>query len=247
MKNKQLYGLLGRSISHSYSPDYFNRKFLNENIDAEFVLFDLQNIEQILEIVKTTPNLSGFSVTVPYKQEVIKLLKDISPEAKEIGAVNCVKVSETGLTGYNSDVIGFRESLKPLLKNRTGLEALILGTGGAAKAVAYILKELLVPFQFVSRTRKNRAIIYEDLDKKILESSRLIVNASPVGMFPHVDEAPAIPYNYLTRDHILYDLIYNPAETLFLKNGRQAGAVVKNGLEMLHLQAEAAWKIWQKK
>ena len=178
MNNKRLYGLLGRSISHSYSPGYFNSKFLKENIDAEFVLFDIQRLEHLSKIVKTTPNLAGLSVTIPYKQEVIKLLKEISTEAKEIEAVNCVKVSETGLAGYNTDVIGFRESLKPLLKNRTGIEALILGTGGASKAVAYVLKELLIPFRFVSRNSNNAVITYEDIDQRLIESSLLISTSS---------------------------------------------------------------------
>ena len=247
MKNRALYGLLGKSISHSFSPDYFNNKFLREKIDAEFVLFDIQSIDELPGLLKKNPGLKGFSVTIPYKQAVLGYLNDISPEAREIGAVNCVKVSESGLEGYNTDVIGFKKSLEPLIEGETDLKALILGTGGAAKAVAFVLTALGISFDFVSRRGNNQALSYNALGKTIVESSRLIINTTPAGMFPMVDAAPAIPYQYLTKHHLLYDLIYNPEETLFLKKGRRKGAVTKNGLEMLHLQAEAAWEIWQRK
>lgn len=245
MKGKPLYGIVGKNIGHSFSPGYFNAKFLREHINAAFELIDLPRIEELTGYIRSHPELMGFSVTIPYKQAIIKLLDGLSAEARKIGAVNCVKVTPEGLTGYNTDITGFGESLKPLLKGKNNLNALILGTGGASKAVAFVLKKLSVPFKFVSRNPDSNQLNYDELDKELIISCPLIVNTTPAGMYPFVDTAPNIPYRYLTKNHILYDLIYNPEETLFLKRGREAGAVVKNGLEMLHIQAEAAWKIWQ--
>ncbi len=245
MNNKSaLYGLLGRNISHSFSPGYFTNKFLKENIDARFDLFDIHSINELPNLLKSMPELRGFSVTIPYKQEVMNFLDHISPEAINIGAVNCVKVTKNGLAGYNTDAIGFLNSLKPLIQGKTNINALLLGTGGASKAVAYVLKSLSIPFKTISRTAGDNIVTYDELNKEIIKSSQLIINATPVGMFPNIDKAPSIPYEHLTKHHILYDLVYNPAETLFLKKGRREGAVIKNGLEMLHLQAEAAWEIW---
>ena len=247
MDNKSaLYGLLGRNISHSFSPGYFNNRFLKENIDARFDLFDIHSINELSNLLKSTPELRGFSVTIPYKQEVMNFLDRISPEAKNIGAVNCVKVTKDGLAGYNTDAIGFLNSLKPLIQGKTNINALLLGTGGASKAVAYVLTNLSIPFKTISRRAGDNLLTYDELDKTIIKSSQLIINATPLGMYPYINEAPSIPYEYLTEHHILYDLIYNPAETLFLKKGRREGAVIKNGLEMLYLQAEAAWEIWHK-
>jgi len=247
MDNKSaLYGLLGRNISHSFSPGYFNNRFLKENIDARFDLFDIHSINELSNLLKSTPELRGFSVTIPYKQEVMNFLDRISPEAKNIGAVNCVKVTKDGLAGYNTDAIGFLNSLKPLIQGKKNINALLLGTGGASKAVAYVLTNLSIPFKTISRRAGDNLLTYDELDKTIIKSSQLIINATPLGMYPYINEAPSIPYEYLTEHHILYDLIYNPAETLFLKKGRREGAVIKNGLEMLYLQAEAAWEIWHK-
>jgi len=245
MSNKKLFGILGRNIGHSFSPKYFNRKFLKENINAEFVLFDLQNIELLPEMVNSNSNLSGLSVTIPYKQEVFKYLQGVSKEAERIGAVNCIKIAEDGLTGYNTDVIGFKNSLLPLIEKKTNLSALILGTGGASKAVAFVLNELNISFKFISRTKKDGILTYREIDQSSIDHNLLIINTTPLGMFPKTDVSPEIPYQYLTENHILFDLIYNPEETRFLEEGKRAGALTKNGLEMLHLQAEAAWKIWQ--
>jgi len=245
MSNKKLFGIVGRNIGHSFSPKYFNRKFLNENIDAEFLLFDLENIELLPEIVNSNPNLEGISVTIPYKQEVFKYLQGVSKEAENIGAVNCIKITKDGLTGYNTDVIGFKNSLLPLIEKRTNLSALVLGTGGASKAVAFVLNELNIPYKFVSRTKNDGILTYQEIDQSIIEKNLLIINTTPLGMSPKTDASPELPYQHLTENHILFDLIYNPEETKFLKEGRRAEALTKNGLEMLHLQAEAAWEIWQ--
>jgi shikimate dehydrogenase len=245
MSNKKLFGILGRNIGHSFSPKYFNRKFLKENINAEFVLFDLQNIELLPEMVNSKSNLSGLSVTIPYKQEVFKYLQGVSNEAERIGAVNCIKITKDGLIGYNTDVIGFKNSLLPLIAKKTNLSALILGTGGASKAVAFVLNELNIPFKFVSRTKNDGILTYREINQSSIAHNLLIINTTPLGMFPKTDTSPDIPYQYLTENHILFDLIYNPEETRFLKEGKRAGALTKNGLEMLQFQAEAAWKIWQ--
>ena len=241
------YGIVGYPLGHSFSPGYFNEKFKNENIDAVYEKYELPVITDLLAITDYTQNLCGFNVTIPYKEKVMTYLDSISPEARAIGAVNVVKVTEKDgkrrLEGYNSDVIGFTRSIKPLLeKHHT--KALVLGTGGASKAVVYGLHKLGLETLLVSRFKKDNTIQDEQIHEKLLSEYTVIVNCTPCGMAPHFDECPAIPYQSLTSRHLLYDLIYNPDETLFLKNGRERGAVTKNGLEMLLLQADGSWEIW---
>ena len=238
------YGLIGYPLGHSFSRKFFTEKFEKEGIDAQYLNFEIPSIEEFPDIIKNTPGLRGLNVTIPYKQQVMQYLDDISEEAKAIGAVNVVKVRKEGLTGYNSDVIGFVNSIKPLLKPHHK-KALILGTGGASKAIHYGLTEKLgMETLFVSRKAHEGVITYKDVAADVLQEYEVIVNCSPVGMFPHVEECPPLPYEAMNGNHLLYDLVYNPLETLFMKKGAEQGATVKNGLEMLHLQAIASWKFW---
>jgi shikimate dehydrogenase len=243
------YGLIGYPLGHSFSRQFFTEKFEKEKIDAQYLNFEIPSIEEFPKIIESHPELRGLNVTIPYKQQVMQYLDDISEEAKAIGAVNVVSVkpqsnSQPYLKGYNSDVIGFVESIKPLLKPHHQ-KALILGTGGASKAIHYGLEEKLgMETLFVSRTQRNDVITYNDITPEVLKEYEVIVNCSPVGMFPHVDECPALPYEAMNGNHLLYDLVYNPLETLFMKKGAAQGATVKNGLEMLHLQAIASWEFW---
>jgi len=241
------YGLIGYPLGHSFSRKFFTEKFAKEGIDAQYLNFEIPSIEEFPEIIKNNPTLRGLNVTIPYKQQVMQYLDDLSEEVKAIGAVNVVKVAKEGLTGYNSDVIGFVDSIKTLLKPHHK-KALILGTGGASKAIRYGLEEKLgMETLFVSRTARKGMITYEEVTTEVLKEYEVIVNCSPVGMFPHVDECPALPYKAMNENHLLYDLVYNPLETLFMKKGAEQGAAVKNGLEMLHLQAIASWNIWHDK
>lgn len=238
------YGLIGYPLGHSFSRKFFTEKFATEGIDAQYLNFEIPSIEEFPEIIKNNPTLRGLNVTIPYKQQVMQYLDEISKEAKAIGAVNVVKVSKEGLIGYNSDVIGFVNSIRPLLKPHHK-KALILGTGGASKAIHYGLEEKLgMETLFVSRTARQGMITYEEVTTEVLKEYEVIVNCSPAGMFPHVDECPALPYEDMNERHLLYDLVYNPLETLFMKKGATMGACVKNGLEMLHLQALESWRIW---
>ena len=244
------YGLIGFPLKHSFSKGYFNEKFASENIDAEYVNFEIPSIELFKDVIDQNPNLKGLNVTIPYKEQVIPYLDDLSPDARKIGAINVIKIirepkGKTKLVGYNSDIIGFVESIEPLLLPQHK-KALILGTGGASKAVFHGLQKLGIEAKFVSRTARFGMFTYEELTKEIIEEYKVIVNCTPVGMFPHVDECPDIPYQYLTPEHLLYDLLYNPNTTLFMKKGEEEGAVTKNGLEMLLLQAFAAWEIWHR-
>ena len=244
------YGLLGYPLGHSFSKTYFNQKFEAEKIDAEYVNFEIPNIKEIKNVLRENPDLGGLNVTIPYKEQVIPYLDDLDADARQIGAVNVIKFTKglfgkTKLIGYNSDIIGFKQSIEPLLKP-THQKALILGTGGASKAVYQGLKQLGVGSTFVSRSHKEGCITYEEITPKIMSQYIVIVNTTPLGMFPTVNARPNIPYEELTPDHVLYDLLYNPDETLFMKKGKERGATVKNGLEMLLLQAFAAWQIWQK-
>lgn len=245
----ELYGLLGYPLGHSFSAKYFAEKFLKEGINASYRNFEYPSVKEAMNFLSSQQELKGFNVTIPYKQDVMPYLSGLSPEAKAIGAVNvvCVKHSEDGqvlLYGCNSDVIGFRESIRPLLRKSLHKRALVLGTGGASKAVVHGLHQLGIEPTYVSRTPAEGRLTYADLTQDVINSHKVIVNCSPVGMFPKVDACPDIPYQWLTPDHLLYDLVYNPLETLFMKRGAAQGAVVKNGLEMLHLQAEAAWDMW---
>lgn len=246
---QQLYGLIGRTLGHSFSRDYFNRKFEAEGIDAEYVNFELPDIGDLMEALAETPNLCGLNVTIPYKEQVIPYLNALSDNARAIGAVNTIAVdydSRGGitLTGHNTDVVGFTDSIRPLIKPDM-LRALILGTGGASKAVAHGLRELGIVPTFVSRSPGEGRLTYADLTPEVMQEHLVIVNTTPLGMWPAVDSAPDIPYNLLTPSHLCYDLIYNPDVTTFMRRASEQGATVKNGLEMLLLQAFAAWQIWQ--
>ena len=244
-KEKDVYGLIGYPLGHSFSRAFFTEKFQREHINAEYRNFEIPEASQLLDIVRETPNLKGLNCTIPHKQAIIPFLDELSDEAREIGAVNVVKVMPGGkLKGYNADIIGFMDSIRPLLKPHHR-RALVLGTGGASKAVCAGLSKLGLEWMYVSRTPKEGQLTYADLTEDVLAGYQVIVNCSPVGMYPHVDETPALPYHLLTKDYLLYDLIYNPEMTRFMQLGQARGATVKNGLEMLHLQALASWKFWQ--
>jgi shikimate dehydrogenase len=238
------FGLIGKTLSHSFSKNYFTRKFAREHIDnCRYDLFELQTIEDLPAILLSYPDLEGLNVTIPYKQEVIPFLDEATEVVKEIGACNCIKISGGKLKGFNTDVIGFKRSLEShLLPGHD--KALILGTGGAAKAVQYALKEMDIEYKLVSRRKTGEGLGYEDIGEEILNQYTLIINTTPLGMYPNVDEAPPIPYQYLSSRHLLFDLIYNPAKTKFLQNGEAQGARIANGHEMLILQAEESWRIW---
>ncbi|MFN4246467.1 MAG: shikimate dehydrogenase [Flavipsychrobacter sp.] len=236
-----LYGLIGYPLSHSFSPAYFNNKFATENIDGRYDAYAIPSVEDLKTLLQEHPQLKGLNVTIPYKEQVLPLLNEIDAAAREIGAVNCIKIEVGKLIGYNTDHIGFVESLKPLLQPQH-THALILGTGGAAKAVMYALKQLGIKHKTVSRIGGDMQ--YADVDEEIMDKYRLIINTTPLGMYPAINTAPEIPYQFIDSSHLLYDLVYNPEETLFLKKGKQKGATIKNGYEMLILQAEASWQIW---
>lgn len=241
------YGLIGYPLGHSFSRNYFNEKFENEGIDAKYINFEIPHIEDLTEILDTTPELKGLNVTIPYKEKVISYLDFISPEATAIGAVNVIKVEHKGndvkLKGYNSDVIGFTRSIEAFLEP-CHKKALILGTGGASKAINYGLKSLGLETVYVSRFERPGTIQYEKITPEIIKEYNVIVNCTPVGMYPHTDECPELPYEAMDSHTLLYDLIYNPDETLFMKKGKEQGATVQNGLEMLLLQAFASWDFW---
>ena len=234
-------------MGHSFSKNYFNEKFENEIIDAKYINFEIPRIEDLAEVLDTNPELKGLNVTIPYKEKVLSYLDFISPEATAIGAVNVIKVEHKGkqttLKGYNSDVIGFTRSIEPLIE-ACHKKALILGTGGASKAVDYGLKSLGLETVFVSRFERPGTIQYDKITPEVIKEYNVIVNCTPVGMYPHVDECPKLPYESMDSHTLLYDLIYNPDMTLFMKNGKKHGATVKNGLEMLLLQAFASWDFW---
>lgn len=251
------YGLIGHPLGHSFSKKFFTDKFCREGIDASYTNFDIPDACMFMDIILERPNLVGVNCTIPHKESVMRILDGITPEAQEIGAVNVIKILRsrdhgTGtskrdfkLIGHNSDIIGFKQSISPLL-NASHRNALILGTGGAAKAVAVGLRQLGLTHTFVSRRPQEGHLTYEDINAERIHDFQVIVNCTPVGMFPHTDEAPQLPYSSLTPQHILFDLIYNPEETLFLKKGKEKGATTKNGMEMLELQALASWEIWNK-
>lgn len=244
--NKVTFGLVGKNISYSFSRGYFAEKFQKLGLENhQYVNFDLQEISLLEDIIKAKENgLKGLNVTIPYKQEVQPFLNSIDADAKEIGAVNTIKLNDDGtVVGYNTDVYGFQKSLEPLLKTHH-TKALILGTGGASKAVAFAFKKLGIEYKFVSRTASENKWSYDDLNKEIIQEYTVIVNCSPLGTSPKIELKPEIPYQFLNSNHLLYDLIYNPEETTFLRLGKEKGAIIKNGLEMLKLQAEKSWSIW---
>lgn len=238
------YGLIGYPLGHSFSKKYFEEKFAKEHLqDCSFELFPIEKIEVFKEIIDSNQNLKGLAVTIPYKEVVLTLLTEISDAAKEIGAVNCIKIIDKKTIGYNTDVIGFEKSLLPLLKPHH-TKALVLGTGGASKAVQFVLKKLNICFLLVSRIKANASVSYESISSEIIQTHTLIINTTPLGMTPNEEDFADIPYYLLTPKHLLYDLIYKPEKTLFLQKGEEQGSVIKNGFEMLILQAEENWKFW---
>ena len=243
------YGLLGYPLGHSFSAGYFAEKFQREHIAARYDNFEFEHIEEAVDHLRALENLQGFNVTIPHKQAIIPYLDELSEDARRIGAVNVVRVhtdpsGRMRWTGCNSDVIGFSRSIRPLLQSGLHTRALVLGTGGASRAVVYGLQQLGLHPQLVSRTEGTGRLSYAQLTEAVIQDHKVIVNCSPVGMYPHTDACPDLPYHLLTPQHLLYDLVYNPLQTRFMELGKQQGAVVKNGLEMLHLQAEAAWQMW---
>jgi shikimate dehydrogenase len=239
------YGLIGYPLSHSFSQKYFTDKFSKEKItDCEYKLFPIGNLFELKNILDENKSLKGFNVTIPYKQKIFEFLDEIDEPAKLIGAVNTVRISDGKLIGYNTDAYGFQQSIKPFLENHHQ-RALILGSGGASKAVAFVLKQIGIDYFFVSRNPTNaKEISYQTLNKFAIESCPLIVNTTPLGMFPNTESFPPIPYEFLTEKNLLFDAVYNPAETVFLKKAKEKKAVAINGLNMLFLQAEKSWDIW---
>jgi shikimate dehydrogenase len=250
----KIFGLIGYPLHHTFSENYFSGKFKREKITGcEYKLFPLKSIDQFPKLIKKTPELRGLNITLPYKQTVLPLMNELDTLAKNVGAVNTIKIIRTGyrifLKGYNTDAFAFQESIKPLLKPHHKA-ALILGNGGAAKAIqrALVYGLGIDHIMFVSRNPSTIGTLrYTELDHKTIDYYKLIINTSPVGMYPEVDSFPPIPYNFLSSQHLLYDLVYNPGQTVFLKKGIENGAQTKNGLEMLYLQAEKSWDVWNEK
>lgn len=244
------FALIGFPLGHSFSKKYFTEKFTILHLPLVYEAIATEKIDNILEWINKNPTLQGFNITIPHKINIIPFLNELSPEAQKVGAVNCVKIYRQGahiiLKGFNTDTFGFETTLKPLL-NDYHTSALILGNGGAAKAVQYVLTKLDINYKIVSRHPKTTEITYEQLTKEFIEQHKIIINTSPLGTFPKVEECPNIPYQFLTTQHLLYDLIYNPTETLFLTKGKQQGASVINGYQMLVQQAERSWQIWNDK
>jgi shikimate dehydrogenase len=238
------FGLIGFPLSHSFSRNYFTNKFAAEGIrDCEYHLFPLKSINEITHLISENSTLCGLNVTIPYKESVLPFLHAVSPAVKQIGACNCIKIVKGHLEGYNTDVVGFEESIKPFLKPEIS-KALILGTGGAAKAVAWVLKKLSIDFQYVSRKSSEGILSYNDISSTVLKEIPLIINTTPLGMQPNIFNKPSLPYGVIAPGHLCYDLIYNPEKTSFLAACEAEGAVIKNGLEMLEIQAEESWRIW---
>ncbi len=246
--SKKYYGLIGGALSHSFSRDFFNAKFQNEGIDAEYLNFELQDIGELMEVIAEYPELQGLNVTSPYKEQVLPYLDELDETAAAIQAVNVIKVIHTAnngirLKGYNSDVVGFGRSIEPFVDD-AHKKALVLGTGGASKAVTHALEQLGVAVTHVSRRKSQETVTYEELTRAMIQDHPIIVNATPLGKFPDVESCPNFPYRFLSAKHVCYDLVYNPETTLFMKHAQAHGAQVKNGLEMLLLQAFASWEFW---
>lgn len=248
-REEKVYGLIGFPLVHSFSRTYFNQKFESEGINARYVNFEIPDIGDLMEVLSENPGLAGLNVTIPYKQQVIPYLSELDPLARRIGAVNVIKIirgkkeNDFKLKGYNSDCHAFADSLRPMLK-KCHRGALVLGSGGASRAVCVGLEELGVKPQVVSRTPGEGVITYADITPEVMAAHKVIVNTTPLGMYPHVDECPDIPYHLMDSDYLCYDLLYNPEETLFMKRAASYGAETKNGLEMLLLQAFESWDIW---
>lgn len=244
----RLFGLIGYPLTHSFSQKYFTEKFQHQHIsDIEYHNFSIERIQTVNSVL-ATENLCGLNVTIPYKEAIIPFLNVLDSSASAVGAVNTIIFRDGKKIGYNTDVYGFENSLLNFLakaqSSQSEIKTIILGTGGSSKAVAYVLKKNGIQFQFVSRVHKENTLSYADLKPETILEHKLIINTTPVGMFPQIQNAPDIPYSFITSQHLLYDLIYNPEETEFLKRGKQQGAQIKNGLEMLQLQAEKSWEIW---
>ena len=247
MEPSKLFGLLGKNISYSFSKKHFTEKFFKENLnECYYENFDMNSIDEFPRLLQNNPKIKGLNVTIPYKESIIPYLQKLSKKAKKIGAVNVIRFTSNGkLKGYNSDYYGFKKSIEPLLKSHHK-KALILGTGGASKAIKYALKELEIPFTVVSRTSNEKVISYDQLNANTIDSHQILINCTPLGTSPNTEGFPPIPYTYITSKHLAYDLIYNPEETVFLAKAKAQGAITKNGYEMLLLQAEKAWEIWNK-
>lgn len=246
MNNRYKFGLLGKDISYSFSRKYFSEKFEKMGLDnLKYFNFDIPEIEEFpFLLYHKEEEFRGMNVTIPYKQAVMRYLDEIDDDAKEIGAVNTIKVTDDNrLVGYNTDVYGFKSSIEPLLKSQHK-KALILGTGGASKAVAYAFKKLNIEYKFVSRSAGENRFMYSDLNEEIMNEFTIIVNCSPVGTHPNIEESPNLPYEFINDQHLLFDLIYNPSVSKYLSEGRKRGAIIKNGYQMLELQAEKSWEIW---
>ncbi|MCH5220636.1 MAG: shikimate dehydrogenase [Muribaculaceae bacterium] len=243
---KDLYGLVGYPLGHSFSKSYFTHKFLGEGINAGYENFELDDIALIRQVIEHNDNLRGFNVTIPYKEQILPYLDSLDEVAAEIGAVNVVRIENGGkLRGFNTDVYGFTESLRPMLAHYNHKKALVFGTGGASKAVLAGLKELGIEATVVSRKQIANGLTYSDLTPAIIGEHTVIVNTTPLGMYPYVDAAPIMSYSALTSNHVCFDLVYNPTQTKFMNQCAEMGAMTSNGLKMLHLQAEQAWRIWQ--
>jgi shikimate dehydrogenase len=239
------FGLIGYPLTHSFSQQYFTKKFVQLGIaGCMYENFELKNISELPKVLRQ-PGICGLNVTIPYKKQVLPFLTHRSDAVAEMGACNCIDMRDGELTGYNTDVVGFRQSLLPFLQPYHD-KALILGTGGASAAVEFVLKRLGISFQYVSRTAGEGALAYHGLGPEIMATHRLIINTTPLGMYPNTDDFPEIPYQYITPEHHLFDLIYNPAETKFLAKGKERAATIQNGYEMLVLQAEESWRIWER-
>lgn len=240
------FGLIGYPLSHSFSKRYFTEKWAREVINnCSYELFPLKDIRALPEVISSHPNLEGLNVTIPYKEAVIPYLHELTEAAKAVGAVNVITIRKGKLTGYNSDVYGFEETLRPHVQE-WHRQALVLGTGGAAKAVVYVLQQLAINYQLVSRTAGPNTLTYQQVTPELLAKTGLIINTTPLGMYPHIDDGPALPYEAVTSRHLFFDLIYNPEKTLFLQRAEQNGASILNGHQMLVLQAEKSWEIWNR-
>jgi shikimate dehydrogenase len=238
------FGLIGKTLKHSFSKTWFTKKFAEEGIaDCSYDNFELPSIGQFPELIETHPDLKGINITIPYKEEVLQYLDQSHDTVKEIGACNCIKITKGLLTGYNTDAIAFANSLRSKLKSHHEC-ALVLGSGGASKAVQYALKDLGIDFLVVSRNKKTNQLGYEDVGNDVMEGHQVIINTTPLGMYPNVDDDPPIPYEMLTSRHLLFDLVYNPPKSKFLQQGEKQGAEIVNGYEMLVGQAEESWRIW---
>ncbi|AWX43350.1 Shikimate dehydrogenase [Flagellimonas maritima] len=242
-KKENRYGLLGKNISYSFSQGYFVQKFKDLKLENHsYENFDIPHISELKKLLNQN-DLKGLNVTIPYKEQVIPHLNDLDSTARKIGAVNTIKFTSKGLKGYNTDFYGFKKSIEPYLKKHHN-KALILGTGGASKAIRYVLEELGIAHSYVSRTKMKNQFLYSELNEDIVKNHRIIINCTPLGTYPKIDEKPSIPYTDITGQHLLFDLIYNPKKTAFLREGEAKGAEICNGLKMLELQAEKAWEIW---